>query len=140
MLGLRWADLDLDACELHVVQTLTTIRYTPVFSTPKTKRSRRMVYLDVQTVAALLSHRQGQRQERLVAGAGWDTATDLVFADELGRPLHPDREGTRAGEVGRIAWIDAVARLRALTRRATSRGSLGCGTLGACQRSEWSSR
>lgn len=91
VLGLRWTDLDLDARELHVVQTLTTVRYRPVFSTPKTKRSRRMVYLDVQTVAALRAHRQGQRQERLVAGAARDTATDMVFADELGRPLHPDR-------------------------------------------------
>ena len=39
VLGLCWRDVDLDAGELCVVQTLTTVGYVPVFSTPRTKRS-----------------------------------------------------------------------------------------------------
>ena len=35
-LGLRWTDLDLDAQQLHIVQTLAAVNYQPVFSTPKT--------------------------------------------------------------------------------------------------------
>lgn len=44
VLGLRWCDVDLDAGELTVVHTITTLGYTPVVSTPKTNRSRRVVY------------------------------------------------------------------------------------------------
>ena len=104
VLGLRWSDLDLDARELRIVQTLTTVRYAPVFSTPKTKRSRRVLYIDPQTVAILRAHRQRHRQERLAAGSAWDSTSELVFTDELGGALHPDqitREfGAKAQEAG----------------------------------------
>ena len=89
-LGLRWRDLDLDGSELHIVQTLAAINYRPVITTPKTKRSRRLIYLDAQTIAVLRSHRTGQRQERLAAGPAWDPQNDLVFCDELGGLLKPD--------------------------------------------------
>jgi len=105
VLGLRWTDVDLDALELHIVQTLAAVNYQPVFSTPKTKRSRRLVYLDEDTVKILRAHRQAQRQERLAAGEAWEGAEfDLVFCDELGGPLNPDwisrefrRQVTEAG-------------------------------------------
>jgi integrase len=90
VLGLRWPDLDLDAGELAVVHTITTTGYTPVVSTPKTNRSRRVVYLDDQTVRVLREHRRRQREERLAAGPAWENGMDLVFRDELGRPIHPD--------------------------------------------------
>ena len=32
----------------------------------------------------------GNDEERLAAGPAWDNSTDLVFRDEIGRPLHPD--------------------------------------------------
>ena len=63
VLGLCWRDVDLDARELCVVQTLTTVGYVPVFSTPRTKRSRRALYFDVQTVAVLRARRCRQREE-----------------------------------------------------------------------------
>ena len=107
-LGLRWRDVDLDARELHVVQTLTTVRYTPVFSTPKTKRSRRIVYLDVQTVAALRARRRLQREERLRAGDAWDSSLDLVFTDELGRPVHPDRITREFGAKAKAAGLAQI--------------------------------
>ena len=53
------------------MQTLTTVGYVPVFSTPKTKRSRRALCFDVQTVAVLRARRCRQREERLRAGQGW---------------------------------------------------------------------
>ncbi len=89
-LGLRWRDLDLDGAELHVLQTLVSINYKPVFSTPKTKRSRRLIYLDDDTIGVLRAHRGRQREERLAAGPDWDGQHDLVFSDELGGPLNPD--------------------------------------------------
>lgn len=90
-LGLRWSDLDLDGAELHVVQTLVAINYQPVFSAPKTKRSRRLIYIDVDTVGVLRAHRARQREERLAAGPVWDGEHDLVFCEVLGGPMIPDR-------------------------------------------------
>jgi integrase len=90
VLGLRWADVDLDGDRLAVVQTLVTVGNDPAFSPPKTARSRRLIYLDAQTVAVLREHRRRQRKERLAAGPGWDSESDLVFRDELGRLVHPD--------------------------------------------------
>lgn len=90
-LGLRWSDVDLDARELRVIQTLTTVNYEVIISTPKTKRSRRVVYLDAHTVESLRVHRRKQREERLAAGEAWDSSFDWVFTDELGSALHPDR-------------------------------------------------
>lgn len=91
VLGLRWRDIDLDGGELHIVQTLAAVNYQPVFSTPKTKRSRRLVYLDEGTVNVVRTHRQAQRQERLAAGPAWEGAGyGLVFCDQLGGPLNPD--------------------------------------------------
>ncbi|MDH3683799.1 MAG: site-specific integrase, partial [Acidimicrobiia bacterium] len=68
VLGLRWGDVDLDAGQLAVVNTLTTVNYKPVLSTPKTKRSRRVIYLDDQTVDVLRQHRRAQGEERKAAG------------------------------------------------------------------------
>jgi integrase len=90
VLGLRWRDVDLDAAQLAVVQSLTTVDGDPLLTGPKTQRSRRTIFLDSQTVALLKDHRRRQREEQLVAGPDWLTSGDLVFRDELGRPLHPD--------------------------------------------------
>jgi integrase len=91
VLGLRWRDLDLDGAQLHIVQTLGSVRSQLVFSTPKTKRSRRMIYLDDNTVDTLRAHRTAQRREKLIGGPDWDGEPDLVFCDELGGPLDPER-------------------------------------------------
>jgi integrase len=89
-LGLRWSDIDFDGAQLGIVQTLTTVDFVPTFSPPKTARSRRVVYLDDQTVSVLKQHRRLQRQERLAVGEAWDTKNDLVFRDDLGRLVHPE--------------------------------------------------
>ena len=88
--GVRWRDLDIDGAELHIVQTLAAINYRPVITTPKTKRSRRLIYLDEGSVGVLRSHRAAQRVERLAAGPAWESQNDLVFCDELGGLLKPD--------------------------------------------------
>ena len=90
VLGLRWSDVDLGNAQLAVVHTLTTVDYQPVISTPKTKRSRRVVYLDATTIIHLGAHRQRQEIERQAAGPDWCDDLDLVFRDEFGRPLNPD--------------------------------------------------
>lgn len=56
---------------------------------PKTARSRRNVYLDRRTVAALREHRQRQREQRIAAGPAWDADHDWVLTDELGGFARP---------------------------------------------------
>lgn len=89
-LGLRWADVDLDAGRAAVRQTVIAVQHEVRLGTPKTARGRRSVTLDRATVAALREHRARQAAERLQLGAGYRNL-DLVFAAVDGSPLHPER-------------------------------------------------
>ena len=51
---------------------------------------RRTIALDSETVDALLRHRDAQLLERDFAGDAYGDL-DLVFCDELGSPIHPQR-------------------------------------------------
>jgi integrase len=109
VLGLRWSDVDLDGARLSIVQTLTAVNGEPVIGPTKTSRSRRTVYLDMQTVGVLREHRRRQREERLIAGPAWDASTDLAFRDEAGVLLHPDWF-TR--EFGRLVIVSGLRPIR----------------------------
>lgn len=89
LLGLRWADVDLDAGQLAIRQTLVAIGYRVEYSEPKTERSRRRIGLDPVTVAGLRSWRARQAEERLAWGEAWTDDNGLVFTREDGRPIHP---------------------------------------------------
>jgi integrase len=87
LLGLRWADVDLEVGQLHVQQTLQRMTGGEVRMAPtKTHRSRRMVDLPGSAVAVLREHRRLQAEARLLAGNAWEDA-GLVFTDRLGRPI-----------------------------------------------------
>jgi integrase len=87
-LGLRWADIELEAGRLAVRSTLVGVGYRVEWSEPKTAKSRRVDALDDGTVAALRSHRRRQLEERLALGEGY-TDDDLVFAKVDSSPIHP---------------------------------------------------
>jgi integrase len=91
VLGLRWADLDLDLKDgwLSVRQTLVVVDNQPRVSEPKTARGRRRIALDAETVAALRAHHKLQAADRLAAGPVWQ-GSDLVFTRPDGAPLHPE--------------------------------------------------
>jgi integrase len=88
VLGLRWADVDLEAGTLAVRQVVSLDKYKPFLAEPKTDRSRRVVALDPGTVKVLKSHKTAQKEERMAAGPAWQE-TGLVFAREDGSILHP---------------------------------------------------
>jgi integrase len=88
-LGLRWGDVELDAGRLAVRRTLIAVDGKPAWSEPKTERSRRVVALDVETVAVLRVHRTRQLEERLALGTGYRD-NGLVYATVAGHELHPD--------------------------------------------------
>ncbi len=90
LLGVTWRALDLGGARLRVDQQLIPTAGGCTFGRPKSRRSERTVALDPATVEALRHHRETQQLERDLAGPAYDDG-DLVFADELGRPIHPQR-------------------------------------------------
>lgn len=86
LLALRWQDVDLEGGTLQVRGTLQRTPDGLAIAEPKTSHSRRQVALTSMAVHALRRHRVVQASERLRLGAAWDD-NDLVFANEVGRPL-----------------------------------------------------
>jgi integrase len=90
LLGVPWRTLDFEAGRLAVEQQLVPTRGGVSFGPPKSSRSRRTVALDPETVKALRAHRETQLLERSFAADAYQDR-DLVFADALGGPIHPQR-------------------------------------------------
>ncbi|HEY3546069.1 MAG TPA: site-specific integrase [Propionicimonas sp.] len=112
VLGLAWADVDLDAGRLDVRHQLERRRWRHgcpdplsciaekptlcpqrtggglVLAELKTKQSRRSLPLPAPLVAALRRHRQQQREARIHAGSVWEEC-GLVFINVYGRPIDP---------------------------------------------------
>ena len=88
-LGLRWADVDLDAGRLRVVQTVIQTRSTVSIGEPKTDRGRRSMKLDHGTVDVLRALRHRTNQERLLTGPDF-VDQGLVFHQPDGGWLRPD--------------------------------------------------
>jgi integrase len=87
LLGLRWADVDLDAGRLRVRHTLANVKGELTLLQPKTDRSRRNVMLPNAVVTELRAHRTRQKMERLVAGSRW-VDSGHVFTTMVGKPMH----------------------------------------------------
>lgn len=87
--GFGWAGADLDAGCLAVERTLHLLGAKLHWETPKTKGSRRLVWLDSETAGLLREHRKAQVAARLRAGSAWED-NDLVFSREDGTPYRPD--------------------------------------------------
>jgi len=90
IVGLRWADVDLEGARLMVRRALVSVRDELIESEPKTEKSRRPIALDPHTVAVLKEWRVRQLEERLLCGEGW-IDTGQVFTRPDGSGLHPDR-------------------------------------------------
>lgn len=82
LLGLKWADLDLEAGVLQVRRQLLRDK---TFGPPKGRRRRRLD-LGALEVAALAAHRAEQEGRRRHWGAAW-AGQDLVFTTDRGGPL-----------------------------------------------------
>lgn len=94
-LGLRWADLDLEAGSASIRQQVLPMpretgrgRVGQVVTGTKTADAR-VIQLDASTVAMLKAHRRAQARERLAVGAGY-VDHGLVFPAPDGRPVQPD--------------------------------------------------
>jgi integrase len=90
LLGLTWRALELDRARLQVTQQLIPSKGGCTFGPPKSKRGERTVALDAVTIEALERHREAQLVERALAGTAYEDG-DLVFCDELGCPIEPQK-------------------------------------------------
>jgi integrase len=103
-LGAKWTDLDLERGVLSVRRALVLVGNKPTISEPKTEAGRRSIPLAGQTVAALRVHRRLQAAERLKFADVYVDA-DLVFAQEDGAPVHPERFLAAFHRIGRAAGL-----------------------------------
>jgi integrase len=98
LLGVRWGDLDLDACTWHVRQSLVRVKNHAAINgdrktqllcqPPKTAQSRRTIPLSVDVIDALRRHKATQAQEKLLFGEAYRDH-GLVFCAPDGQPLNP---------------------------------------------------
>ena len=87
ILGLRWANVDLEQVRLSVRQAAVTVAYEMIESTPKSHNAR-VIDLDSETVGLLRVHRRQQQEEREEWGTDYE-ARDLVVCHGNGSPIHP---------------------------------------------------
>ena len=102
LLALRWSEVDLILCQIHVNRTLHHLRDgNIVFRQPKTAKGRRMIALSPSAALTLEEHREKQEIMRAILGITL-TDEDLVFSHPDGKPLLPDTVTH--------AWIKLVRR------------------------------
>jgi len=90
LLALRWSDVDLLLCEIHVTRSLHHLRTGElVFRAPKTARGRRMVKLSPSSALLLQRHKDKQAVECAMMGIS-PKDDGLVFSDLEGKPLLPN--------------------------------------------------
>ena len=91
-MGSFWSDIDLlvSPATIQVSHALKREKSGLVFGEPKTKRTKRVLYIPQATARILKELRVSQMRERLEFGAGWGgewSAQDFVLPRPSGRLL-----------------------------------------------------
>lgn len=96
-LGLRWADVNLDAGTVTVRHSLGRVKGKGLVLGPTKGGKDRLVVLPAPLLVELKAHRKTQAAERLAAGNHWRDG-DYVFAQTDGKPIDPreDRDHWKA--------------------------------------------
>ena len=90
ILGLKWDKVDFVGCRIHICNNILYSADRGIYEdTPKTSTSDRFVSLPAETLQLLRQYRTWQATERLRLG-GYYENQDFVFAQDNGRPMHPD--------------------------------------------------
>jgi integrase len=85
-----WPDLDVESGSVAIRRALVPIDGQLRESEPKTRRGRRRIALDAETVAVLRDHAASQLAEEQAAGNAW-VESGRVFTKANGEQLHPER-------------------------------------------------
>jgi integrase len=87
LLALRWSNVDLKEGVLQVRESLSYVRGTFLFTTPKTRRSRRDILLAEEVREAMQMHRSRQLTWKMSHRDAWDESLNLVFPNGAGHPI-----------------------------------------------------
>jgi integrase len=106
--GLRWRDINLDDGRpaLVVRSIRTTAGHRVVEHDPKSRASRRVLYLDSGTAQLLVDHRRTMRAEAMLRSE--DHLAEYVFVDEFGEPYHPAALTRRLHALQRGAGLPVI--------------------------------
>ncbi len=104
LLGLRWADVDLDRAELRIRQVAVLIGTHLSAQGPKSGHGTRAIALNAATVQALREQRVLIKERRLRAGRLW-RENDLVFPSEVGTPIGPRNLSRRLQQLSDKAGV-----------------------------------
>lgn len=107
LVALKWEDLNLEAGTLQVRRSLEATKGRIAFKPPKTQKSRRQVTLPAFAVEALIGHRGRQAEHRLRTGPAYQDQ-GLIFANDLGGPIHPDSFSTMIRRLAAKAGLEGV--------------------------------
>jgi integrase len=145
--GLRWKDVDLVGGTVTVRKTRVMVNGAVKRSLPKTRRGRRILYVDPETVDALRAWQAAQAKEREAFAAQWQDEEDHVFTHVVrlscpircGVPVRPDSVTRTFQKVAKQAGLPPL-RLHGLRHSWATTGHLnGVGLraiadqLGACR-------
>lgn len=86
---MRWDVVDLERCQLEVVQQLAVERGHPVLKQLKTEASERVVTFGPATASALVRYMSQQQREEKLCGDAW-LGSGLVFTTAAGGPIDPN--------------------------------------------------
>lgn len=90
VLGLAWSSVHLDNASIQIEQALTMVGRVPTITSVKCAASAAKMPLDPTTVTALRRHKKQQAEEQLAWGRNY-VSSGLVFCEENGEAIHPDR-------------------------------------------------
>lgn len=103
VMGLKWADVNLERGTLRVRQTRVMDVEGIVTGNPKTTNSRRELHLPASVMALLRQHHDAQAGEKAAAGREWKEG-GVLFATTLGEWTHPDNLNRALNAV--LEWTD----------------------------------
>jgi integrase len=105
LLGLRWADVDLEAATVSVRRTCTRVSYEMrEAARTKTRAGTRVIDIDPTTVAVLRRWAKAQKAERLAWGPAYADSGYLFTAAD-GRPVHADHVAQRFSRLVKAAGV-----------------------------------
>ena len=111
VLGLRWADVDLEAGTIAVRQGRVAFgSKSEAVDAPKSRASARTVPVEQMhggSMALLRSLKAAQAADRLRAGAAY-VDTGFVFVDALGQPVRAELYSDRFREVCKVAGLPVI--------------------------------
>lgn len=111
VLGLTWADVDLERGTVSVNRSRVPVSGGHVEGDPKSAASRRTVPVEAifsGTVAMLRALKARQAADRLAAGEAWVTGPDYVLTDAVGQPVGSQRYSARFRALATAAGLPVI--------------------------------